>query len=134
MAPEAQLLRSTSARVLRMHKGLLQAVVLAGLIMPVNAQKIARPDVPEKIKAPVGEAVVLEAHASGTQIYACQQDSNGSYTWTLKAPEAELRDSQGAIIGQHSAGPTWTLKDGARLQVNLLHTWTRRMQTRSHGC
>lgn len=32
-----------------------------------------------------------------------------------KAPEAELRDSQEAIIGQHSAGPTWTLKDGSEV-------------------
>lgn len=78
MAPEAQLLRSTSARVLRMHRGLLQAVALAGLIMTANAQKIARPDVPENIKPPVGEEVILEAHASGMQIYACQQDSNGT--------------------------------------------------------
>jgi hypothetical protein len=33
----------------------------------------------------------------------------------LKAPEAELRDSQGTVIGHHSAGPTWKYKDGSEI-------------------
>jgi hypothetical protein len=35
--------------------------------------------------------------------------------WTLKAPEADLHDEQGAIIGQHYAGPTWKHKDGSEV-------------------
>jgi len=31
----------------------------------------------------------------------------------LKAPEAELRDDQGALIGSHYAGPSWKYKDGS---------------------
>lgn len=75
--------------------------------------QIARPDVPDKIKAPPGEEVVLVAHASGSQLYVCQAGTDGKLAWTLKAPDAKLRDDQGAVIGSHYAGPTWKYKDGS---------------------
>ena len=31
----------------------------------------ARPEVPESLKAPAGEEVILTAHATGVQIYVC---------------------------------------------------------------
>ena len=53
------------------------------------------------------------AHASGWQIYTCQAAADAKFSWTLKAPQAELRDRNDQVIGQHSAGPTWKLKDGS---------------------
>jgi len=73
------------------------------------------PDVPDAIQAPAGEEVVLFAHGSGSQVYTCQAGADGKFTWTLKAPEAELRDRNDKVIGQHSAGPTWKLKDGSEV-------------------
>ena len=78
-----------------------------------SQQKEPPPDVPDTIKAPAGEEVVLSVHASGSQVYTCQAGADGKFSWTLKAPEAELRDRQNKVIGQHSAGPAWTLKDGS---------------------
>ena len=72
-------------------------------------------DVPDAIQAPAGEEVVLMAHASGSQIYTCQAAADGKFSWTLKAPEAELRDRNDKVIGQHSAGPSWKLKDGSEV-------------------
>jgi hypothetical protein len=86
-----------------------------GFAAVANAQDVARPDVPEKIKAPAGETVTLRALASGSQIYTCSQGSDGKYAWTLKAPEAELRDAQGKAIGRHYAGPTWKHADGSEV-------------------
>ncbi|MBZ5682046.1 MAG: DUF3455 domain-containing protein [Acidobacteriia bacterium] len=80
-----------------------------------NAQKETAPDVPDAIQVPAGLEVVLFARASGSQIYACQADADGKFTWTLKAPEAELHDRNDKVIGQHSAGPTWKLKDGSEV-------------------
>jgi len=116
---------------------LLLAAALFGLAIPIlgtsfasaqpSAQKDAgtkasaqevSPDVPDAIAAPAGEAVVLFAHASGLQIYTCQAGADGKFSWTLKAPEAELRDRKDKVIGQHSggpAGPTWKLKDGSEV-------------------
>lgn len=79
------------------------------------AQKEPAPDVPDTIQAPAGLEVVVYAHATGSQIYTCQAAADGKFSWTLKGPDAELRDRQDKVIGQHSAGPTWKLKDGSEV-------------------
>jgi hypothetical protein len=88
---------------------------LAGAQAKDAPQKEVPPDVPDSILAPTGEEVVLLAHATGAQIYACQAAADGKFSWTLKAPEAELHDRKDKVIGQHSAGPTWKLKDGSEV-------------------
>jgi len=88
-------------------------LLLAAVGMP--AQKLARPDVPVKIAAPVNEEVVLIAYASGSQIYICQPGSDDKLSWTLKAPDADLADANSKNIGHHSAGPSWRLTDGSEL-------------------
>jgi hypothetical protein len=88
-----------------------------------NAQKDSKdvpakesaPDVPDAIAVPAGVDPVLFVHASGSQIYTCQADTDGKFNWTLKAPDAELKDRKDKVIGQHSAGPTWKLKDGSEV-------------------
>jgi hypothetical protein len=106
---------TTIAKLPIMIGGLAQAAVLIGLAAQASGQAIARPDVPEKIKAPAGEEVVLQLGASGSQIYVCQAGADGKYAWTLKAPEAELRNQQGSVAGRHYAGPTWKLNDGSEV-------------------
>jgi hypothetical protein len=96
------------------------AVVIPGTTL-ANAQakdapvKEERPDVPDSIQAPAGEEVVLLAHATGSQVYTCQAAADGKFTWTLKAPDAELHDRKDKVIGTHFAGPTWKLKDGSEV-------------------
>ena len=90
------------------------------LAVPAIAQKDApakesAPDVPDAIQVPQGEQPVLFAAATGSQIYTCQAGADGKFSWTLKAPEAELRDRKDKVIGQHSAGPTWKLKDSSEV-------------------
>jgi len=78
-------------------------------------QQESAPDVPDAIAIPEGLQPVLFVHASGSQIYTCQADDAGKYSWTLKAPDAELKDRKDKVIGQHTAGPTWKLKDGSEV-------------------
>ena len=94
---------------------MLQIAALVAIVTPAGAQSIARPDVPDKIKAPVKEKVVLVAHATGSQIYVCRPGTDGKLAWSLKAPDAELRNAQGVIIGRHYAGPTWKDNDGSEI-------------------
>ena len=94
---------------------LLPIAILIGIATSASGQGVARPDVPDKIKAPAGEAVVLEAHATGSQIYVCQAGTDGKLAWTLKAPDAELHDQQGTVIGHHFAGPAWKDNDGSEV-------------------
>jgi Protein of unknown function (DUF3455) len=85
-----------------------------------NAQKDAparesAPDVPDAIAVPAGLEPVLFLRAKGSQIYTCQQGSSKHFEWTLKGPEAELKDRKDKVIGQHTDGPTWKLKDGSEV-------------------
>ena len=95
-------------------KSLLFAA-LVGIATQAGAQGISRPDVPDTIKAPAGDEIVLQAHATGSQIYVCQSGADGKLAWGLKAPDAELHDQQGTIIGRHFAGPTWKDNDGSEV-------------------
>lgn len=84
----------------------------------VAAQKDAQesaPDVPDAIAVPAGVQPVLFVHAKGSQIYTCQAGADGKFAWTLKGPDAELRDRKDRVIGQHLAGPTWKLNDGSEV-------------------
>jgi hypothetical protein len=94
---------------------LLQIAVFVGIGTQLHGQGVSRPQVPDKIKAPAGEEVLLQVHASGKQIYTCQVAADGTFAWILKAPEAELYDQQGTVIGRHYAGPTWSDKDGSEV-------------------
>ena len=101
----------------RLTDAITGLVILSSfLLLPAAyAQKDSRPDVPAAIQAPPGEEVVLLAHASGSQIYTCQAAADGKFIWTLKAPDAELKDQKGKVIGSHFAGPTWKLDDGSEV-------------------
>jgi hypothetical protein len=77
--------------------------------------KESAPDVPDAIAIPAGLEPVLFARGSGSQIYTCQAGADGKFAWSLKGPEADLKDRKDKVIGQHSAGPTWKLKDGSEV-------------------
>ncbi|MGA2856371.1 MAG: DUF3455 domain-containing protein [Candidatus Sulfotelmatobacter sp.] len=82
--------------------------------------KEAPPDVPDAIAVPAGLEPVLFAHGSGAQTYTCQAGAEGKFAWTLKGPEAELKDRKDKVIGEHLADPasklpTWKLKDGSEV-------------------
>ncbi|HUE48888.1 MAG TPA: DUF3455 domain-containing protein [Steroidobacteraceae bacterium] len=88
---------------------------LIGLAALAHAQALTPPEVPEVIRTLAGETVVLRAHATGVQIYVCGRAADGKPQWTLRAPEAELRDDQGVLIGHHAAGPSWRHNDGSEV-------------------
>lgn len=81
----------------------------------MGKQAMARPDVPDALKAPAGEEVILAGHATGVQIYVCQAGTNPPFIWTLKAPEADLADASGKKIIHHFGGPTWKHIDGSEV-------------------
>jgi hypothetical protein len=87
------------------------------LIKPVAAQQLARPDVPEKLSPPATETLILQAHATGDQIYICKPgpDPDQKLAWVLKTPDAQLFDAQNRLFAKHYAGPTWKHKDGSEV-------------------
>jgi Protein of unknown function (DUF3455) len=100
-------------RIITVVTMVLGAMVAAGQKdVPV---KESAPDVPDAITVPAGLQPVLFVRAKGSQVYTCQAGADGKYDWVLKGPEAELKDRKDKVIGQHSAGPTWKLKDGSEV-------------------
>lgn len=75
------------------------------------------PQVPEALRVPADQMLSQELQATGVQIYACNasKDDPGRFEWTLRAPEAELRDRAGHPVGRHYAGPTWEAADGSKV-------------------
>jgi len=87
----------------------LFAAASAYLSLPVAAQQF-----PQQIQPPANEQLLLQVHAKGDQVYSCKSDG-GQFTWTLKAPDAQLFDKSGKAFGKHFAGPTWEANDGSRV-------------------
>jgi len=114
MTPHRHLLRCKLPRV---KPRILSVVSVLGFAVLAQAQTPAHPpsDIPASLQAPAGEQVVLQAHATGWQVYTCGAGADGKPQWTLKGPDADLHDKKGAVIGHHSAGPSWKYKDGSQV-------------------
>ena len=98
-----------------MHKILFVSILALLTIGLAAAQQTARPDVPDKLSPPASETLILQAHATGDQIYVCKPgpDPDQKLAWILKAPDAQLFDAQNKVIAKHDAGPTWKHNDGS---------------------
>ena len=92
--------------------GLFVTLILGAA--PVRSQTPVFPELPAALK-PSGLKPYLAAAAKGVQIYVCKRAETGAWSWVFKAPEAELRDRQGAKLGKHYAGPTWEELDGSKV-------------------
>lgn len=67
--------------------------------------------IPENLKPAANESLKRVIHARGVQIYECRGQK-----WVFVAPEAELFDSNGNVVGRHYAGPQWEATgDGSRV-------------------
>jgi Protein of unknown function (DUF3455) len=96
-------------RIRRLLSATLLAVWSAAFSQPVGAQEI-----PPPLEPPANERLLLQVHAKGDQIYACQGDG-AQFTWTLEAPDAKLFEKSGKLFGRHFAGPSWEANDGSRV-------------------
>ncbi|HLV87563.1 MAG TPA: DUF3455 domain-containing protein [Candidatus Sulfotelmatobacter sp.] len=106
-------------RILRCSVELVLVILLGTLL--VSAQKNeapvqeSAPDVPDAIAVPAGLEPVMFVRGKGSQIYTCQAGADGKFAWTLKGPDAELKDRKDKVVGEHTVGPTWKLKDGSEV-------------------
>jgi Protein of unknown function (DUF3455) len=73
--------------------------------------------IPDGLRPPVGLVLALAARATGVQIYECKaaKEDPAQFSWSLKAPEADLKDLSGKAVGKHYAGPTWEASDGSKV-------------------
>jgi hypothetical protein len=86
----------------------------AGALAVICAGVAAAQQVPEALRAPHNEQLVVQVHAKGDQIYSCKVDG-AQAGWTLQAPDAQLFDKDGKAFGKHFTGPSWEASDGSRV-------------------
>ena len=70
---------------------------------------------PDAIAVPAGLEPVLFVAGQRSRKFTPAAGCCRTFEWTLKGPEAELKDRKDKVIGQHTAGPTWKLKDGSEV-------------------
>jgi hypothetical protein len=78
--------------------------------------------VPANLAPPAGSVLLFDLKARGVQIYACaaKPDDPSAFVWTFKAPEADLLNQRGEVVGHHFAGPTWQGNDGSAVVGTVL--------------
>src|ERR1700681_2233064 len=94
------------------HRFAFSATLAAAIT--VLSFSIAAQQVPQQLQPPANEQLLLQVHAKGDQVYTCKEDVT-QFTWTLKAPDAQLFDKDGKPFGKHFAGPSWEANDGSRV-------------------
>lgn len=89
-------------------------VGLAGSVVAQGKPKGGM-DIPPDLIPPASAVLLFDLGARGVQIYACEAkpDDPAVFVWTFKAPEAELLNARGEVVGRHFAGPTWQGTDGS---------------------
>ncbi len=73
---------------------------------------------PDAVKVPVGQKVVLETVGVGEITYECRekQAAAGEYEWVFVGPDAVLNDRSGKPVGKYYGPPaTWQANDGSKL-------------------
>ena len=74
--------------------------------------------VPKELAPTANEALAMVVPARGVQIYKCAA-KGANHEWAFVAPDAELFDARGKLIGRHGAGPYWEALDGSRVNASL---------------
>ncbi len=103
-----------------MHSRTASRAALTLLVATATAHSGAEPGIdviPDGLQPPVGQVLALAARGTGVQIYQCKaaKEDPAQFAWTLKAPEADLKDLSGKSVGKHYAGPTWEASDGSKV-------------------
>jgi len=69
--------------------------------------------VPATLAPAATESLKSKVNAVGVQIYICNATLAGTYGWAALAPQANLFNDDGKLIGTHFIGPTWQSNDGS---------------------
>jgi hypothetical protein len=112
------------ARLLTLFATLALIVGLAGAVTAKGRHSHAKDkaalarEVPSDLTPPASAVLLFELGARGDQIYTCatKPENPDAYVWTFQAPQAELFNDHGEVVGSHFAGPTWQAQDGSSVK------------------
>ncbi len=100
------------------RRGALTLLLGVGFALPVFAQAL-----PDSIKVPAGNKVVLETVGAGLITYECRnkKDMADQLEWAFVGPDAALVDRKGKTVGKYYGPPaTWESSDGSKVTATQL--------------
>jgi len=72
--------------------------------------------IPDTLQPAASQSLKMVVAATGVQIYECRPSaSRADFEWVFVAPEAQLVDDRGDVVGRHGTGPHWQAADGSRI-------------------
>lgn len=101
-----------------MVRTMIKKIWCLSLLLP--AYVYADTTIPMQIRPPQSSNIVLSVQAKGNQIYQCTSEV-GKYAWLLLAPDADLFDAQGKLVGHHDLGPIWHYQDGSQVLGKIVN-------------
>jgi Protein of unknown function (DUF3455) len=90
------------------------ATATAAAIAGCATNTATAPAASSKLSPPANAKLVSKVGAIGVQIYKCGV-KDGKFAWAFVAPEADLFDMAGKLVGKHGAGPFWEMPDGSKV-------------------
>jgi Protein of unknown function (DUF3455) len=99
----------------------LSACAVAQMAPPATMFK--QDALPDAVKVPAGNKVVLETVGVGEITYECRdkKDAAGQFEWVFVGPAAVLNDRAGKVIGSYYGPPaTWQSSDGSNVTATQL--------------
>jgi hypothetical protein len=96
---------------------------LFALTLTAAHAAMAQTALPDTIKVPAGNKMVLETVGAGLITYECKdkKDAAGQVEWVFAGPDAKLTDSKGKTVGKYYGPPaTWESMDGSKVTATQL--------------
>jgi hypothetical protein len=101
-----------------MNTAIPAAFTLVPLVAIALGACATHPPVPQALQPAAHESFAMVMPARGVQIYKCRAGAGG-HEWAFVAPDAQLLDARGNVIGTHGAGPAWQAMDGSRVSATV---------------
>jgi hypothetical protein len=98
-------------------------VVSSAALADGHAKAFDQSTLPDAVKVPAGNKVVMETVGIGETTYECRdkKDAPGQMEWAFVGPNAVLKDRKGATVGAYYGPPaTWKSTDGSEVTATQL--------------
>ncbi|CAM4135515.1 hypothetical protein CCOS865_01199 [Pseudomonas reidholzensis] len=102
---------------------LITATLAIGTLSLALQTAHAQSTLPDAVKVPDGNKVMMEAVGVGEITYECRDkaDAAGQTEWFFVGPKAVLNDRSGKAVGSYFGPPaTWQAKDGSKVSGTQL--------------
>ena len=85
------------------------AALLAACSSAPMMMKIDNAALPEAVRVPAGQKVLMATTGVGELTYECREkkDMAGQHEWAFVGPVATLFSTERKTVGKYYAGPTW---------------------------